>query len=140
LAREQSGNIEKMTSNLPELLRDSLNAQLSIYKQIHELQSDLLKDLDSKNELNKIMQLLEKKSSFLDNVKAENTRCAPLVSEWVERKAEMQNSELFAGIEQIISEIEKLVLELRAQDEVMIQRFDQHSQSKNRIDAFRALR
>jgi len=129
-----------MTSNLPELLRDSLNAQLSIYKQIHELQSDLLKDLDSKNELNKIMQLLEKKSSFLDNVKAENTRCAPLVSEWVERKAEMQNSELFAGIEQIISEIEKLVLELRAQDEVMIQRFDQHSQSKNRIDAFRALR
>jgi len=129
-----------MTSNLPELLRDSLNAQLSIYKQIHELQSDLLKDLDSKNELNKIMQLLEKKSSFLDNVKAENVRCAPLVSEWVERKAEMQNSELFAGIEQIISEIEKLVLELRAQDEVMIQRFDQHSQSKNRIDAFRALR
>jgi len=129
-----------MTSNLPELLRDSLNAQLSIYKQIHELQSDLLKDLDSKNELNKIMQLLEKKNSFLDNVKAENVRCAPLVSEWVERKAEMQNSELFAGIEQIISEMEKLVLELRAQDEVMIQRFDQHSQSKNRIDAFRALR
>jgi len=129
-----------MTSNLPELLRDSLNAQLSIYKQIHELQSDLLRDLDSKNELNKIMKLLEKKSSFLDNVKAENTRCAPLVSEWVERKAEMQNSELFASIEQIISEIEKLVLELRAQDEVMIQRFDQHSQSKNRIDAFRALR
>ncbi|MCL1957811.1 MAG: hypothetical protein FWF63_10845 [Fibromonadales bacterium] len=129
-----------MTSNLPELLRDSLNAQLSIYKQIHELQSDLLRDLDSKNELNKIMQLLEKKSSFLDSVKEENTRCAPLVSEWVERKAEMQNSELFGSIEQIISEIEKLVLELRAQDEVMIQRFDQHSQSKNRIDAFRALR
>jgi len=129
-----------MTSNLPELLRDSLNAQLSIYKQIHELQSDLLKDLDSKNELNRIMQLLEKKSSFLDNVKAENVRCAPLVSEWVERKSEMQNSELFVSIEQIISEIEKLVLELRAQDEIMIQRFDQHSQSKNRIDAFRALR
>jgi len=113
---------------------------LSIYKQIHELQNDLLKDLDSKNELNKIMQLLEKKNSFLDNVKEENVRCSPLVSEWVERKAEMQNSELFASIEQIISEIEKLVLELRAQDEVMIQRFDQHSQSKNRIDAFRALR
>jgi len=129
-----------MTSNLPELLRDSLNAQLSIYKQIHELQSDLLHNLDSKNELDKIMKLLEKKNSFLDNVKAENTRCAPLVSEWVERKAEMQNSELFASIEQIITEIEKLVLDLRAQDEVMIQRFDQHSQSKNRIDAFRALR
>jgi len=129
-----------MTSNLPELLRDSLNMQLSIYKQIHELQNDLLRDLDSKNEMNKIMQLLEKKSSFLDSVKEENTRCAPLVSEWVERKAEMQSSELFASIEQIISEIEKLVLELRAQDEVMIQRFDQHSQSKNRIDAFRALR
>jgi hypothetical protein len=129
-----------MTSNLPELLRDSLNAQLSIYKQIHELQSDLLHNLDSKNELDKIMKLLEKKSSFLDNVKAENTRCAPLVSEWVERKSEMQNSELFASIEQIITEIEKMVLELRAQDEVMIQRFDQHSQSKNRIDAFRALR
>jgi hypothetical protein len=129
-----------MTSNLPELLRDSLNAQLSIYRQIHELQSDLLRNLDSKNELDKIMKLLEKKSSFLDNVKEENVRCAPLVNEWVERKAEMQNSELFASIEQIISEIEKLVLELRAQDEAMIQRFDQHSQSKNRIDAFRALR
>jgi len=129
-----------MTSNLPELLRDSLNTQLSIYKQIHELQSDLLHNLDSKNELNKIMNLLEKKSSFLDNVKEENVRCAPLVTEWVERKAEMQNSELFASIEQIISEIEKLVLELKAQDEIMIQRFDQHSQSKNRIDAFRALR
>ncbi|MCL1956586.1 MAG: hypothetical protein FWF63_04630 [Fibromonadales bacterium] len=129
-----------MTSNLPELLRDSLNAQLSIYKQIHELQSDLLKDLDSKNELNRIMQLLEKKSSYLDSVKEENVRCAPLVSEWVERKSEMQNSELFASIEQIIAEIEKLVLELRAQDEIMIQRFDQHSQSKNRIDAFRAMR
>ncbi|MDR2583151.1 MAG: hypothetical protein LBC75_06695 [Fibromonadaceae bacterium] len=129
-----------MTSNLPELLRDSLNAQLSIYKQIHELQSDLLKDLDSKNELNRIMQLLEKKSSYLDSVKEENVRCAPLVSEWVERKAEMQNSELFASIEQIIAEMEKLVLELRAQDEIMIQRFDQHSQSKNRIDAFRAMR
>jgi len=129
-----------MTSNLPELLRDSLNTQLSIYKQIHELQSDLLHNLDSKNELDKIMKLLEKKSSYLDNVKAENERCAPLVSEWVERKAEMQSSEFFAGIEQIISEIEKLVLELRSQDEAMIQRFDQHSQSKNRIDAFRALR
>jgi len=129
-----------MTSNLPELLRDSLNTQLSIYKQIHELQSDLLRDLDSKNEMNKIMQLLEKKSAFLDSVKAENVRCAPLVSEWVERKAEMQSSELFAGIEQIISEIEKLVLELRAQDDAMLQRFDQHSQSKNRMDAFRALR
>jgi len=129
-----------MTSNLPELLRDSLNMQLSIYKQIHELQSDLLRDLDSKNEMNKIMTLLEKKSSFLDSVKEENVRCAPLVSEWVERKAEMQSSELFASIEQIISEIEKLVLELRAQDEAMIQRFDQQSQSKNRMDAFRALR
>jgi hypothetical protein len=129
-----------MTSNLPELLRDSLNVQLSIYRQIYELQSDLLRDLDSKNELGKIMKLLEKKNSFLDNVKEENVRCAPLVSEWVERKAEMQASELFASIEQIISEIEKLVLDLRAQDEVMIQRFDQHSQSKNRIDAFRALR
>ena len=129
-----------MTSNLPELLRDSLNTQLSIYKQIHELQSDLLHNLDSKNELNKIMNLLEKKSSFLDSVKEENVRCAPLVTEWVERKAEMQNSELFANIEQIISEIEKLVLELKAQDEIMIQRFDQHSQSKNRIDAFRAMR
>jgi hypothetical protein len=129
-----------MTSNLPELLHDSLNEQLSIYRQIHELQSDLLRNLDSKNELDKIMKLLEKKNSFLDNVKEENVRCAPLVNEWVERKAEMQNSELFASIEQIISEIEKLVLELRAQDEAMIQRFDQHSQSKNRIDAFRALR
>jgi len=129
-----------MTSNLPELLRDSLNTQLSIYKQIHELQNDLLRDLDSKNELDKIMKLLEKKSSFLDNVKEENTRCAPLVNEWVERKAEMQQSELFASIEQIISEIEKLVLELRAQDDVMLQRFDQHSQSKNRIDAFRSFR
>jgi hypothetical protein len=129
-----------MTPDLPELLRESLNAQLSIYKQIHELQNDLLHNLDSKNELDKIMKLLEKKSSFLDNVKTENTRCAPLVSEWIERKTEMQNSVLFADIEKIISEIEKLVLDLRAQDESMIQRFDQHSQSKNRIDAFRALR
>ena len=129
-----------MTSNLPELLRNSLNSQLDIYRQIHALQSDLLRDLDSENELDKIMGLLSKKSSLLDSVKEENTRSAPFVNEWIERKAEMQNSPLYADIEQIISEIEKLVLELRTQDEVMIQRFDQHSQSKNRIDAFRALR
>jgi nitrogen-specific signal transduction histidine kinase len=129
-----------MTSNLPELLRDSLSLQLAIYKQIHALQNDLLHDLDSENELNKIMELLSKKSSLLDNVKEENTRSAPFVNEWIERKAEMQNSPLYADIEQIISEVEKLVLELRTQDEAMIQRFDQHSQSKNRIDAFRALR
>ena len=129
-----------MTSDLPELLCDSLNAQLSIYRQIHELQSDLLRDLDSKNELGKIMELLEKKNSLLDRVKAENIRSAPFVNEWIERKSEMQSSALFANIELIISEIEKLVLELRAQDEAMIQRFDQHSQSRNRIDAFRALR
>jgi len=129
-----------MTSNLPELLRDSLNSQLSIYKQIHALQSDLLHDLDSENELNKIMDLLALKSSLLDNVKAENSRSAPFVDEWIKRKEEMQNSPLYEGIELIISEIEKLVLELRSQDEAMIQRFDQQSQSKNRIDAFRALR
>jgi len=129
-----------MTSNLPELLRDSLNSQLSIYKQIYALQSDLLHDLDSENELNKIMDLLAQKSSLLDNVKAENSRSAPLVDEWVQRKEEMQKSPIYGNIEQIISEIEKLVLELRTQDEAMIQRFDQQSQSKNRIDAFRALR
>jgi len=126
--------------DLPELLRDSLNSQLSIYKRIHALQSDLLRDLDSKNELDKIMNLLALKSSLLDDVKMENSRSAPLVDEWIKRKEEMQNSVLYAEIERIISEIEKLVLELRAQDEAMIQRFDQQSQSKNRIDAFRALR
>jgi protein tyrosine phosphatase len=140
LAREKSGSIEKMTSNLPELLRDSLSSQLSIYKQIHSLQSDLLRDLDSENELNKIMDLLALKSSLLDSVKAENSRSAPFVDEWIQRKEEMQNSPLYGDIELIISEIEKLVLELRSQDEAMIQRFDQQSQSKNRIDAFRALR
>jgi protein tyrosine phosphatase len=140
LAREQSGGIEEMTANLPELLRDSLNSQLSIYKRIHALQSDLLRDLDSENQLNKIMDLLALKSSLLDNVKAENSRSAPFVDEWIKRKEEMQNSPLYADIEIIISEIEKLVLELRSQDEAMIQRFDQQSQSKNRIDAFRALR
>jgi len=129
-----------MTSNLPELLRDSLSSQLSIYKQIHSLQSDLLRDLDSENELNKIMDLLALKSSLLDSVKAENSRSAPFVDEWIQRKEEMQNSPLYGDIELIISEIEKLVLELRSQDEAMIQRFDQQSQSKNRIDAFRALR
>jgi protein tyrosine phosphatase len=129
-----------MTSNLPELLRDSLNSQLSIYKQIHTLQSNLLRDLDSENELNKIMDLLSQKSSLLDNVKAENSNSAPFVDEWLKRKEEMQNSPLFADIEKTIAEIEKIVLELRAQDEMMIQRFDQQSQSKNRIDAFRALR
>jgi len=129
-----------MTSNLPELLRDSLNSQLSIYKQIHDLQSNLLRDLDSENELNKIMDLLALKSSLLDSVKAENSRSAPFVDEWVKRKEEMQNSPLYGDIELIISEIETLVLELRSQDEAMIQRFDQQSQSKNRIDAFRALR
>jgi protein tyrosine phosphatase len=129
-----------MISNLPELLRDSLNSQLSIYKQIHALQSNLLRDLDSENELNKIMDLLALKSSLLDNVKAENSRSAPFVDEWIKRKEEMQNSPLYEGIEVIISEIEKLVLELRSQDEAMIQRFDQQNQSKNRIDAFRALR
>jgi nitrogen-specific signal transduction histidine kinase len=129
-----------MTPNLPELLRDSLNSQLSIYRQIHTLQSDLLRDLDSENELNKIMDLLSQKSSLLDIVKEENSRSAPFVDEWINRKEEMQSSVLFADIEKIITEIEKLVLELRAQDEAMIQRFDQQSQSKNRIDAFRALR
>jgi len=140
LAREKSGSVEKMTSSLPELLRDSLNSQLSIYKRIHALQSDLLRDLNSENELNKIMDLLALKSSLLDSVKAENSRSAPFVDEWIKRKEEMQNSPLYGDIELIISEIEKLVLELRSQDEAMIQRFDQQSQSKNRIDAFRALR
>ncbi len=129
-----------MTDNLPELLRNSLNSQLLIYKQIHALQNDLLRDLDSNNELDKIMSLLEKKNSLLDGINAENTRSAPYVDEWISRKSEMQNSPLFADIERIISEIEKLVSELRDQDEAMLQRFDQQSQSKNRIDAFRALR
>jgi len=129
-----------MTSNLPELLRDSLNSQLSIYKRIHELQSDLLRDLDSENELNKINDLLTLKSSLLDGVTAEMSRNAPFVDEWIQRKEEMQNSPLYREIELIISEMEKLVLELRSQDEAMVQRFDPQSQSKNRIDALRALR
>jgi predicted Mrr-cat superfamily restriction endonuclease len=140
LAREQSGGTEKVTDNLSELLRDSLNSQLSIYKQIHDLQNDLLLGLDSNNELGKIMDLLEKKNSLLDNVKMEKNRSAPLVDEWVERKNEMQNSPLFADIERILSEIVALILEFRSQDEAMLQRFDQQSQSKNRIDAFRSLR
>jgi len=129
-----------VTDNLSELLRDSLNSQLSIYKQIHDLQNDLLRGLDSNNELGKIMDLLEKKNSLLDNVKMEKNRSAPLVDEWVERKNEMQNSPLFADIERILSEIVALILEFRSQDEAMLQRFDQQSQSKNRIDAFRSLR
>ncbi|MCL1967517.1 MAG: hypothetical protein FWF67_06510 [Fibromonadales bacterium] len=129
-----------MTSNLPELLRDSLNSQLSIYKRIHTLQSDLLRDLDSENELNKINDLLTLKSSLLDSVTAEMSRNAPYVDEWIQRKEEMQNSPLYGEIELIISEMEKLVLELRSQDEAMVQRFDPQSQSKNRIDALRALR
>jgi hypothetical protein len=129
-----------MISNLPELLCSSLNSQLEIYKQIHTLQSDLLRDLDSKNDLAQIMALLAQKNSLLDNVREENARSAPYVDEWIQRKEEMLGDPLYADIEQIISEIEKLVLELRGQDEVMLQRFDQQSQSKNRIDAFRALR
>ena len=120
-----------MTANLPELLRDSLNSQLSVYKEIYALQSDLLHGLDKENELAKIMGLLEKKNALLDKVKAENIRSAPFVDEWVQVKKE---------IEEQISEIEKLVLELRVQDEAMLKRFDQESQSKNRIDAFRAMR
>lgn len=129
-----------MTSNLPELLLNSLNTQLETYKQIYALQSDLLRDLDAENQLNRIMELLEKKSSLLDLVKEENARSAPFVEEWIQRKEEMQSAPLFANIEQIISEIEKFVLDLRAQDEAMIKRFDEQSQSKNRIDAFRAMR
>ncbi|MDR2555174.1 MAG: hypothetical protein LBC64_07065 [Fibromonadaceae bacterium] len=129
-----------MTSNLPELLRDSLNSQLSIYKRIHTLQSDLLRDLNSENELNKINDLLTLKSSLLDSVTAEMSRNAPFVDEWIQRKEEMQSSPLYGEIELIISEMEKLVLELRSQDEAMVQRFDPQSQSKNRIDALRALR
>jgi hypothetical protein len=129
-----------MTSNLPELLCSSLNSQLAIYEQIHELQNNLLQDLDSNNELDKIMGLLSQKSSLLDKVREENSRCAPYVDEWIQRKEEMVSSPLFSDIERIITEIEKLVLELRTQDEAMIQRFDTHAQSKNRIDAFRALR
>jgi len=129
-----------VTANLPELLQGSLNSQLLIYKQIHALQNDLLRDLDANNELDKIMSLLEKKNSLLDGINAENARSAPFVDEWISRKSEMQESPLFADIERIISEIEGLVSELRAQDEAMLQRFDQQSQSKNRIDAFRALR
>ncbi|MDR2579797.1 MAG: hypothetical protein LBC85_02235 [Fibromonadaceae bacterium] len=129
-----------MTENLAQLLCDSLNSQLSTYKQIYDLQNELLKDLDSTNELNKIMELLEKKSSLLDNIKAENTRCAPFVEEFIGRKEEMKKHPLYADIEHTISEIEKFVLDLRAQDEAMIQRFDSQTQSKNRIDAFRALR
>jgi len=120
-----------VTANLPELLCNSLNTQLSVYKQIRDLQSDLLRDLDAENDLNKIMSLLEKKNALLDGVRTENSRSAPYVDEWVKVKKE---------IEELISEIEKLVLELRVQDEAMLQRFDQESQSKNRIDAFRALR
>jgi len=120
-----------VTANLPELLRNSLQTQLTVYKQIRDLQNDLLRDLDAENELNKIMSLLEKKNALLDSVRTENSRSAPFVDEWVKVKKE---------IEELISEIEKLVLELRAQDEAMLQRFDQESQSKNRIDAFRALR
>jgi len=120
-----------MTSNLPELLSNSLNSQLSVYREIHALQSDLLHNLDLENEMDKIMGLLEKKNALLDRVRAENVRSAPFVDEWVKIKNE---------IEKLISEIEKLVLELRTQDEAMLQRFDQQSQSKNRIDAFRALR
>lgn len=129
-----------MTSNLPELLLNSLNTQLETYKQIYALQSDLLRDLDAENQLNRIMELLEKKSSLLDLVKEENARSAPFVEEWIQRKEEMQSAPLFENIEQIISEIEKFVLDLRAQDEAMIKRFDEQSQSKNRIDAFRAMR
>jgi len=129
-----------MTSNLPELLRDSLNSQLSIYKRIHALQSDLLRNLDSENELNKINDLLTLKSSLLDSVTAEISRNAPFVDEWIQRKEEMQSSPLYGEIELIITEMEKLVLELRSQDEAMVQRFDPQSQSKNRIDALRALR
>ncbi len=129
-----------MTSNLPELLLNSLNTQLETYKQIYALQSDLLRDLDAENQLNRIMELLEKKSSLLDVVKEENARSAPFVEEWIQRKEEMQSAPLFENIEQIISEIEKFVLDLRAQDEAMIKRFDEQSQSKNRIDAFRAMR
>jgi protein tyrosine phosphatase len=129
-----------MTENLAQLLCDSLNSQLSTYKEIYNLQSELLKDLDSTNELNKIMELLEKKSSLLDSIKAENTRSAPFVEEFIERKEELKLHPLYANIEHTISEIEKFVLELRSQDEIMIQRFDSQAQSKNRIDAFRALR
>jgi len=129
-----------MTENLAELLRDSLNSQLLIYRQIYDLQSELLKDIDATNELNNIMELLNKKSSLLDNIREENTRSAPLVEEFVQKKEELKTHHLYADIERIISEIEKFVLELRTQDEAMIVRFDQHSQSKNRIDAFRALR
>ena len=120
-----------MTANLPELLRDSLSSQLSVYKEIRDLQSNLLRNLDAQNELANIMGLLEKKNALLDKVKAENMRSASYVDEWVQVKKE---------IEDHITEIEKLVLELRAQDEAMLQRFDQESQSKNRIDAFRAMR
>jgi len=129
-----------MTENLAELLCDSLNSQLLVYKQIYDLQNELLKDLDASNELDKIMELLNKKSSLLDNIRDENTKSAPFVEEFVQRKEELKSHSLYAEIERIISEIEKFVLELRTQDEAMINRFDQHSQSKNRIDAFRALR
>jgi nitrogen-specific signal transduction histidine kinase len=140
MAGEQSGGFEKMTENLTELLCSSLNSQLLVYKKIYDLQNELLKNIDATNELDKIMDLLNQKSSLLDSIRAENSRSAPLVEEFVERKEELKNHPLHADIERIISEIEKFVLELRAQDEAMITRFDQHSQSKNRIDAFRALR
>ncbi|MDR0516543.1 MAG: hypothetical protein LBH25_05800 [Fibromonadaceae bacterium] len=129
-----------MTENLAQLLCESLNSQLSVYEQIYNLQGELLKDLDASNDMEKIMDLLGKKSAFLDKVKAENARSAPFVEEFIERKEELKLHELYSDIERIISEIEKFVFELRAQDEAMIARFDQHSQSQNRIDAFRALR
>lgn len=129
-----------MTENLPQIICDSLKLQISNYKEIYEVQNELLKKLDVSNELNSVLELLNKKSLILDKIHEENISNAPLIKEFVERKEELKQHELYSNIESLTSEIEKYVSELRTQDDIIIKRFDPESQSKNRIDAFRGLR
>ncbi|GHV11463.1 hypothetical protein AGMMS49938_02190 [Fibrobacterales bacterium] len=127
---------------LCEKLLNSLSVQLNIYEQINDLQSQLLQKLDSSNAMAEAMDLLNEKNILLDKVKNEHAQNAPVVNEWIENKSEMSVNFPMesAKIDDIIGEIENLVLKLRSQDEAMIQRFDQHSQTQNRLNAMRALR
>lgn len=136
---------------LLERLQSMLEAQLELYTQIDALQMELQRSLDDSSRLQGFMELLARKNTLVDAIRAENQKAAPLLEEYANRRSELEALPGFAAVQSLNERLVGLVMRQRNQDEEMLRRFegvarpaatqqDQQQHSRNLLNAFRALR
>ena len=131
-------------------LEEHLQGQLSLFQELEEIHAQVVNILDSNQEISSVLELLSRKNHLLDTVRLNSQNAAGLVEAWPQARLALNSQPEVQRVMALLTRMEATAQSMRKHDEEMVHRFekvvvpakpaDRTEQSRNMLNAFRALR